>query len=191
MRSPLRFVFSILLATLIGLVSAWYFVRSATSLDTIRVGQWRAWPNAGTEAWDPYSRANMAKAGELPLGSGEGLTFSTRHSSAGELLDARCSYQIAGQTPPARLWTLEVAGKPVAGAADAGTIAAIGSDAIVRRPDDRFSINVGPRPATGSWLDSSNLSKIQIVLRLYDTTARSAPFTANLELPLVTETGCS
>ncbi len=190
MTDPLRLVFGILLTALIGLGSAWYFVRSATSLDTIQVGQWRAWPNAGTDAWDPYSRANMARAGELPLGAGEGLTFSTRHSDDGAELRSNCAYEIVGQTPPARLWTLELAGMPAPGA-EAGDIRrAIGSDAIVRRPDDRFTIAVGPRPSTGSWLNSGGLSGLRIILRLYDTAARSAPFISNLELPAVVAKGC-
>ena len=186
MNDPLQFIYGVLLSALIGLGSAWYFVRSATGLDTIQVGQWRAWPNAGTESWDPYSRANMARAGELPLGTGEGLTFSTRHADGGTTLDSRCVYEVSGQTPPARLWTLELAGTRIGTASRA----AIGSAAIIRHPDDRFSITVGPRPAAGNWLDSTGIEGLQLVLRLYDTSARSAPFISDLELPVVVAGAC-
>ena len=60
----------------LGLWSAWLAVRSPSPIDAITLGPWQAWPNAGTEDVDPYSRARLARTGEIPLGSGEGLTLT-------------------------------------------------------------------------------------------------------------------
>ena len=81
-------------------------MRSPSPIDAITLGPWQAWPNAGTEDVDPYSRARLARTGEIPLGSGEGLTLLAQTDDAGRALTARCDYRIVGQTPPARLWTL-------------------------------------------------------------------------------------
>src|SRR5688572_23413496 len=59
----------------LGLWSAWLAVRSPSPIDAITLGPWQAWPNAGTKDVDPYSRARLARTGEIPLGSGEGLTL--------------------------------------------------------------------------------------------------------------------
>jgi len=92
----------------LGLWSAWLAVRSPAPVDTISLGPWQAWPNAGTPNADPYSRARLARTGEIPLGSGEGLMLLALTDDAGDALSASCDYTIAGQTPPARLWTVSL-----------------------------------------------------------------------------------
>jgi hypothetical protein len=92
----------------LGLWSAWLAVRSPAPVDTISLGPWQAWPNAGTPDADPYSRARLARTGEIPLGSGEGLMLLALDDDAGDALVANCDYRIEGQTPPARVWTVSL-----------------------------------------------------------------------------------
>ena len=42
-------------------------MRSPAPIDAISLGPWQAWPNAGTENVDPYSRARLARTGEIPV----------------------------------------------------------------------------------------------------------------------------
>jgi len=72
----------------------------------VSVGPWTAWPLEGSTDADPYSLAMLARTGEVPLGAGEGLSFTAQEDGAGELLSGKCTYEIKGETPAARLWTL-------------------------------------------------------------------------------------
>ena len=74
----------LVLAFGLGLGSAWLTVRSPSPIDAISIGPWQAWPRAGTDEADPYSRARAARTGEVPLGSGEGLSLLARTDSSGQ-----------------------------------------------------------------------------------------------------------
>lgn len=174
----------------LGLGSAWLAARAAAPVDSIRLGSWSTWPNAGTADTDPYSKARMARNGELPLGAGEGLALYARIDSDGKPLIGRCSYTIEGQTPPARLWTLGLEtpdGRPL----PAGErITAIGSDSVVRQSDGSFQIVVSPRPAAGNWLSSAGAGNIRVVVRLYDTTARTLTELTDFSVPDIRLRSC-
>jgi len=174
----------------LGLGSAWMAAKATAPVDSLRLGSWSTWPNAGTEETDPYSRARMARNGELPLGAGEGLALYAEIDSDGAPLSGDCTYLIEGQTPPARLWTLGLEtqdGQPLA-AVD--TITAIGSDSIVRLADGSFRIVVSPLPRAGNWLSSAGAGRIRIVVRLYDTTARTLTELTDFSVPNVTRESC-
>ncbi len=48
----------------------------------------------------------VARSGELPVGSGDGITFYARTDDAARPLDGRCDVALSGTTPQARFWTL-------------------------------------------------------------------------------------
>ncbi|MYZ50487.1 DUF1214 domain-containing protein [Propylenella binzhouense] len=176
-------------AILLGGGTAYLAVRSPAPLDVLSAGPWKAWPRAGTADGDPYSRARLARTGEIPLGSGEGLEISTETDSSGAPLRARCDYRVAGQTPTARLWTAAV--EPPEGEPGVpGRARAIGSDAILRRPDGSFELVVSPAPHAGNWISSAGMDRFRIVMRLYDTTARVDTAIASLVMPDVVAEGC-
>ncbi|MGQ7794605.1 DUF1214 domain-containing protein [Faunimonas sp. B44] len=179
-------------AVLLGSGSAYLAVRSPAPLDVLTSGPWQAWPRAGTAEGDPYSRARLARTGEIPLGSGEGLELSAQTDSRGAPLRRSCDYRVVGQTPSARLWTAAV--EPVATARSdrtQGYSGAIGSDAILRRPDGSFELLVSPRPQAGNWMSSAGLDRFRIVLRLYDTTARVGTALTDLAMPEIVPGDCS
>ena len=70
------------------------------------IGAWKAWPKTGTADIDPYARAAVARSGELPIGSGDGVAFLARSDEKGRPLDGRCDIAVSGITPAARFWTL-------------------------------------------------------------------------------------
>lgn len=174
----------------LGLGSAWMAARATAPVDSLRLGSWSTWPNAGTEETDPYSRARMARNGELPLGAGEGLALYAETDAGGKKLTGNCTYLIEGQTPPARLWTLGLetaAGQPLAAGE---TVTAVGSDSIVREADGSFRIVVSPVPRAGNWLSSAGADNVRIVVRLYDTTARTLTELTDFSVPDVTLRSC-
>jgi hypothetical protein len=175
----------------LGLWSAWLTVRSPAPIDTIRLGAWQAWPNAGTDEVDPYSRARLARNGEIPLGSGEGLLLLAQADDRGEPLFARCEYRIVGQTPPARLWTvtLEDEDGRVVPAPDG--IAALASDALLRLSDGSFEIALARTPRSGNWISTEAAEQFRVVVRLYDTTARTGTALTILSMPRVIRDRCA
>ena len=95
-----------MVSLMLGLGTAWLAAKAAAPVDSLKLGAWTTWPNAGTLDTDPYSRARLARHGELPLGAGEGLVLYATNDDSGRAIRAECTYMIDGQTPPARLWTL-------------------------------------------------------------------------------------
>ena len=189
-RSTLALLVAAAAGLTLGLWSAWLAVRSPTPIDTITLGAWQAWPNAGTAAADPYSRARQARIGEIPLGSGEGLMLLAQSDDTGADLIATCAYRIAGQTPPARLWTVTLEhpdGQVVRGSSGA---AALGSDTLLRDPDGSFQIALSRTPQSGNWISTDMAESFRIVIRLYDTTARRGTELTTLFMPGIIRDEC-
>jgi hypothetical protein len=183
--------FGALGALSIGLASAWIAVRSPAPIDAIAIGAWQAWPNAGTVDVDPYSRARLARTGEIPLGSGEGLTLIASTADDERPLTSACDYAVAGQTPPARLWTLGVEsidGDPLF---EMGAPAAISSEALLRGLDGAFEIVFSASPHSGNWIAvPGDGRRFRIVMRLYDTTARTTTALTTLAMPSIRRVRC-
>lgn len=180
----------VLISVGLGLGSAWMAARAAAPIDSHTLGSWSTWPNAGTADTDPYSRARLARNGELPLGAGEGLALYAANDGNGRTLSGRCTYEIEGQTPPARLWTMGLEtpeGRPLPAKR---TMTAIGSESVVRQSDGSFRIVVSPRPQAGNWLSSAGAGDIRVVVRLYDTTARTLTELTDFSVPDIRLRGC-
>lgn len=191
MRFALALLTGIAAALALGTWTAWLTVRSPAPIDAITVGPWQAWPNAGTPEVDPYSHARLARTGEIPLGSGEGLALFASSDTRGRPLLARCDYSIHGQTPPARLWTMTIEHFDGSVADDANGAHAIGSDGILRTPDGSFNISVSERPQPGNWLSTERTSRFRIVVRLYDTTVRTVTALTTLTMPRIERRTCT
>ena len=179
------------LSLAIGLWSAWLAVRSPTPIDAISMGPWQAWPNAGTADVDPYSRARLARTGEIPLGLGEGLMLLARTDDAGAPLTSACQYTIAGQTPPARIWTLAVEDAEGRAVVQGDQVAAIASDVLLREPDGSFEIALSPVPQGGNWIPTGNAPQFRIVVRLYDTTVRVVTALTTVSMPRIRRERCA
>ncbi len=188
---PFAILSAVVAALVLGLWSAWLAVRSPAPIDTISLGAWQAWPNAGTVDADPYSRARLARIGEIPLGSGEGLMLLAQNDDTGAPLSIACAYRIAGQTPPARLWTVtleDLNGNVVEGPNGA---AALGSDTLFRAPDGSFEIVLSKTPQAGNWIPTEGAERFRIVVRLYDTTARTGTELTTLFMPRIIRGRCT
>ena len=191
MTSILRLLLASAAALALGLWSAWITVRSPAPVDTIRLGVWQAWPNAGTSDADPYSRARLARTGEIPLGSGEGLMLLALTDDTEDQLVSACDYTIAGQTPPARLWTVTLEDQDGHSVGMRDGVAALASDTLLRTDDGSFRIVLSTRPQGGNWISTEEAERFRIVIRLYDTTARTGTELTTLEMPKITRGLCA
>lgn len=169
MRLLLGSLFALAVAAAIGLGMTWLVLTRGTAYGGVTIGAWTAWPRTGTLGIDPYSRAMVARSGELPIGSGDGVAFHARADDSGRPFDGRCDIVLTGVTPPARFWTVTLYDPE--GRLIANSVGRQGftSQEIVRRSDGSFEIVVGPRARPGNWLPTGGTDRYVLVLRLYDT----------------------
>ena len=176
---------SFVIAAVVGLGATWLTLSRGTAFGAVPIGAWTAWPRTGTQDVDPYARATIARSGELPVGSGDGVAFLARADDNGQALDGRCDVLLTGTTPQARFWTLTLydpQGRLVANSLERHGFT---SQELVRRADGSFEIGVAPRARAGNWLPTGGIERYVLVLRLYDTpigvatrAAREAPMPA-------------
>jgi hypothetical protein len=190
-RLLLGSLFALIVAAAVGLGTTWLVLTRGTAFGAVPIGAWVAWPKSGTRDVDPYTRATFARTGELPVGSGDGVSFFARTDDNARPLDGRCDVLVSGTTPQARFWTLTLydpQGRLIGNSIDRGGFT---SQEVVRRADGSFEIAVAPRTRAGNWLPTNGVDSYVLVLRLYDSpvgvatrAAREAP------MPAVTVQSC-
>jgi hypothetical protein len=181
----------LLVATGVGLGLTWMTATRGTDLNTLTIGAWTARPRTGTPEVDPYARASIARSGELPVGTGDGVAFTATTDDNRKPLDGRCDIVVSGVTPPARFWTLtlyDTKGRLVPNALQRYGFT---SQEIVRSVDGAFEIRIASRSRAGNWLPTGAIERYVLMLRLYDTpvgvatrTQRDAP------MPAIATVGC-
>ena len=191
MRLILITLVTLIIATIVGLGATWMTATRGVDVGTIKIGAWTARPRTGTSSIDPYSRASVARSGELPVGTGDGVLFTANRDDAGRALDGRCDVVVKGVTPAARFWTMTI--YDTKGQLVANSLQRYGftSQEIVRGSDGSFEVRITSRARAGNWLPTGGIERYALMLRLYDTpvgvatrTQRDAP------MPAITTTGC-
>jgi hypothetical protein len=192
MRLLAGFLFAFAVAAAFGLGLTQFALTRGTAFGAITIGAWTAWPKTGTADIDPYARAGIARSGELPVGSGDGVAFFTSSDESGRALDGRCTVTLSGTTPPARFWTItlyDLDGRLVANAANRFGFT---SQEIARHADGSFEIVLSSHARPGNWLPTGGIDRYVVVLRLYDTPVGVATRTAkDAPMPAVTAGGCA
>ncbi len=175
-----------------GAGSVWLALDRDFGLDTITVGEWTAFPERGTPAADPYSKARFSREADLALGRAEGVTFTARVDADGNLLRRDCDYTIRGSFPAARFWTL------FARDSDGdliepgnGRASALHSYAMLRDGDNTIATTVSRQAAPGNWLALAGNGTFHLVLTFYDTATASGARIGDIELPTITRVSCN
>jgi hypothetical protein len=184
-------VFALMMAAAIGLGTTWMALTQGIAYGGVSIGAWTAWPKNGTSGIDPYARAIVARTGQLPVGSGDGVAFYARADDSGQALDGRCDVLLSGITPQARFWTLtlyDFEGHLVANSVQRHGFT---SQEIIRKSDGSFDIMVGPRVRPGNWLPTGGAERYQLVLRLYDTPIGMATRSSSeVPMPMLRKGSC-
>jgi hypothetical protein len=190
-RLLLLTLLALLIATAVGLGATWMTATKGTELGTLTIGAWTARPRTGTAEVDPYSRASIARSGELPVGTGDGVAFTATTDGGKKPLDGRCDVVVSGVTPAARFWTLTL--YDTTGHLVANSLQRYGftSQEIIRASDGSFEVHIAARSRAGNWLPTGGIERYTLMLRLYDTpvgvatrTQRDAP------MPSIATVGC-
>ncbi len=177
----LAFVGRVLAACLggsvIGLTLTYLAIEHGMGFGVVTAGPWTFRPHIGTTEIDPYARALLARTGELPLGTAEGLGFLARSDSSGARLDPGCDYRVTGKILRARYWTLSLHSTDGGLVANAADRYGFTSAEILRAAGGDFKIVVASRTRAGNWLPIGSDAPFVLVLRLYDTETdmRSTP----------------
>ncbi len=185
--------YALALGAVLGLASADWATSGGYPFGGVQVGAWTAWPRAGAANADPYTRAVNARRGEIPLAVGEGLLLTAAVDDSGQALDATCTSLIGGAPPPARAWTVTVAGRGPREPGRAPLREGFTSTEVLRAADGRFTITLAPDVQPGNWLPSPRASgPVRLALRLYDTpVAASVGSLDRSSVPAITRLGCA
>jgi hypothetical protein len=184
-------IVAFLIATVVGLGSTYLALSRGAAFGALRIGAWTAWPKTGTADADPYARANIARSGQLPIGLGDGVSFSAQADDNGRFFDGRCDVVLSGATPTARFWTLTLYN--AGGQLVANSVNRYGftSQEILRLADGTFEIVVAPRANPGNWLPTGGIERYLLVLRLYDTAVGVATRAGReVPMPVIQTRGC-
>lgn len=190
MRPLIDIAIAIVIAAVIGLATAWLAIDRGYVFGAVSSGEWTAWLSAGSADADPYAIAHLARTGEVPLGAGEGLAFTTNVDQDGEPLTGRCTYRIAGLTPAARLWTLTAYDEEGELMSNPAQRPGFHSREILRAPDGSFEILVSSEVQPGNWLPISPLVDFGMALRLYDTPLTTGGTLADSTMPVIVREAC-
>lgn len=188
-------VIAIITATIVGIVSGlgltWLASTGVIGFGTVKIGAWVAWPKSGTPEADPYSRAIYARAGELPLGSTDGISFLATTDDNGSPLNGLCDIHISGHLPTARFWTLTIYDSQGRLIDNAGGRHGFTSAEILWAPDAGAEIVLAPRARSGNWISTGGRERIEAVLRFYDApTGLGGRSAGKIEMPSVWQEFC-
>jgi hypothetical protein len=188
----LKMILTVLAGIALGLAATFFTIERGLGFGAVRAGPWTGWPKTGAKDADPYARAVLARTGELPLGTAEGLTFVAKGEGQARLFDPRCDYKVHDPVPQARFWTLTASKPDGRLIPNAAKRYGFTSAEIVRATDGSFEIAVSPEVQPGNWLPVASDEPFILVLRLFDT-AMSASTTqlGRADMPRITRERCS
>ena len=191
-RLPILVVLTLAIAFGGGAWSASWMLKATSGFGAIKLGPWSAYPALQTANADPFAKAHRAGDGRILLGRAEGLVFTALSDDTGAALSGRCSYEIAGSTPPARFWTLQVGGsdgEPLEAPPRVPT--SLNSWTTLRHTDGTFDIQVSAAPSPGNWIWLDTSGDVTFVLTLIDTPTAASVSMAELDMPTISKIGCS
>ncbi|MBL0371048.1 DUF1214 domain-containing protein [Rhizobium sp. KVB221] len=190
-RLPLLVALALLTAFGLGIGSAVMMLNASSGFGSIRIGPWAAFPQAQTAAADPYAQSHRARAGRLLFGSAEGLMFQADVDDDGRRLSASCTYEMSGQTPPARFWTLFAANsenEPLDPGDDLPS--AFNAWNVLRQADGSFRIQISANAQPGNWLAVRRGRPFRLVLALLDTPTAGSSGVLDIAMPSIRKVGC-
>jgi hypothetical protein len=183
-------VYTLLLGLGLGLGSAYWAINGDPPFGSLRLGPWQTWPQLGAPAADPYMRAIIARRGDVPLATGEGMGFTASVDNDGRPLDSACSYSIGPVAPIARVWTLTLYDQ--AGRLPPTELGrrSFTSAEVLRDTQDRFNITLSRTVQPGNWLQLPAAGPFTVALRLYDPPGAAGANLEESEMPVIQRLEC-
>lgn len=188
-RTLLKYLSILVLGVALGAGSLWATIRFMSDSQFVTNGPWRTSLATGSAEAGPYLRLVIAVAGLLALNREEAIYFMAATDSSGEPLSGACTYRVSGIQPPARWWSITAYGDDFYLIPnDQGVYSA--SPANLVTEDDRFVLDVGPRPSGENWIPTGSARHFDLTLRLYNAGPEVAADPTGIELPAIEKVGC-
>jgi len=181
------------LSLVLGLGSAYYMIDDGFALVVGRAGPWKSWINAGGRFADPYTRAHIARSGDLPITSASGLTFFASTDSDGRRLRSYCDYEIIARPLAALWWTIAAFDEDGKLIPNKAARHAFNSQSLAILSDGTQRINLGPAARPGHWLPSGEGHDLTLVLRIIrplTVSQKSADEAAANAMPIIRRVSC-
>ncbi|MEZ5842607.1 MAG: DUF1214 domain-containing protein [Hyphomicrobiaceae bacterium] len=175
------------IALLGGLASSWYLIERGSPLNSIRIGSWTQWTEAGKPSADPYTRARFARQGSLALNASAFSRFEAISDSEGRRLHSSCDYVLEGRVNDSRWWTIAVFAENGRLIANPAERYGFDTSTLARAPDGRYAITLSRDVRPGNWLPTATAGRMMLVVEVQEAGTGSAP----IELPLVRRVACS
>jgi hypothetical protein len=166
LKNLIHFLLFAFLSLAFGLGTAHYFVENGFALVTPEAGPWKTWINAGSLAADPYTRAHVARFGDLPVNSASGLTFVAKTDSDGEELSSDCEYEIVARPLSAVWWSIALFDSDGQLIPNQAKRHAYNSQNLTVLPDGTQRIALAPQARPGHWLPSGEDNELTLILRM-------------------------
>lgn len=163
----MRFVAQFLTAIIIGLGLTAITLSTGSGLAAKRKDGWISWANAGHISSDPYTRAFIAKTGQLPIPAQIVQTYFALNDNAYRRLHTACTYRIEGPAVEARWWSIAAYDhKGRLFENELGKYSFNASNSLIRF-DGSFHIYLSQNPSPENWLPLGDNGPFLLVFRLH------------------------
>lgn len=180
----LRFAAFVIVAIVLGLMMTSFSLSTGSGIAAVRQGGWKSWKNAGHVRADPYTRAYIAKTGQLPLPPQIAQTYFALYDNAHRRLHTSCSYLIESPAVEAKWWTLAVYDYDGKIFNNPHNRYSFNAESAMIKFDGGFHVYISQWPQPENWLPVGNHGPFILVYRLYRKTQSDEKVTDQTEVPL-------
>ena len=185
----LRLVIALLCGLVSGTIMAVGLVFSPISLGGVSNGAWITDRNIGSSDANSLVRSLVARRGLLALNRNEAIYFNASRDSAGHNLSERCTYEIIGEMPPARWWSLTIYAEDNFLPRNTLDHNAVNGSLVQPDPQGRVVIPVGQ--AEPGAIATENAGLFTLTLRLYHPDPRVIEDLDTLTFPRIERLSCA
>jgi hypothetical protein len=180
----------VLVALVIGVVSALWVIDSFPRLKMIKDGAWMANPLVGGSQAGTYLKAVVARSGLFALSKSEAVYYNASTDEEGEPLRPDCDYVIEGGDLPGRWWSITAYDKDHFLIPNALNRYSYNMKNIRRDEKGRYRIHLSRTRKDLNWLPAADKGAMSLTLRLYNPEPALAENMGGAPLPKITKAGC-
>jgi len=182
-------VLIVLAGIVAGVLAARRALRVGATLGAqIRNGAWGTSTLAGSTRADALTRARVAISGLLALDQKECIYFVAARDDSGAPLSAGNEYEIRGEAPDSRWWSITVYGPDYFLIGNPGHRYSYNSQSIALDDSGNFAIRLAPDERPGHWLPTGT-GRFVLNLRLYNPSETLRQNRAAVALPRIVRIG--
>lgn len=155
-----------------------------------RNGPWRTSAETGSATANPYTQAAVALAGLYALTRQEAVYFTAFTDSAGEPLRGECRYQLLGEPPAARWWSITAYGADHYLVPNAAGIYSRNATTLSFAKDGHFMVDLASDARGDNSLPIPARGAFSLTLRLYNPPASVLGALETTTLPTIMRGDC-